>query len=162
MLKAQERIAAKVFNGKSVIKFPAPGDTYYLLLVDARGYLGQGEDCFDWLQTSLGAEATKALDASLVKFWTHPHTNVRSPIRGLFEVGNPTRAAAFVRERIHFIGFVCEEVYGEGEIVSSRSLLFHNPHLFGASDDVRKAFLSFSLAQQMPQWDCVENRRKAQ
>ena len=74
MIKAQERIAAKVFNGRSVIKFPAPRHAYHLLLVDARGYLGQGGDCFDWFQMSLGAEATKALDAPLVKCWTYPHT----------------------------------------------------------------------------------------
>jgi hypothetical protein len=151
MIKAQERIASKVFDGKRVIKFPVPRTAFHLLLVDARGYLGGGGDCYDWLQMSLGAEAARGVDPLLVKFWNCSRTKASSPIRGLFEVGNPTRAAAYVRERLHFIGFVCEESYHEGEIASF-SLLFYNHHLFASSDDVKRAFLSFPLARHIPQY----------
>ena len=41
-LKAQERIGGKVFDGQQPIKFPEPNGSIHMIMVDARGFLGDG------------------------------------------------------------------------------------------------------------------------
>jgi len=42
-IKAQERIGEKVFERKKgPIKFPEPAGSIHMLMVDARGYMGDG------------------------------------------------------------------------------------------------------------------------
>ncbi|MCX7382902.1 MAG: hypothetical protein NT133_16150 [Alphaproteobacteria bacterium] len=56
-LKAQERIGAKVFDRKrGPIKFPEPGESVHMIMVDARGFMGDGHgDAADWHQMIHGS-----------------------------------------------------------------------------------------------------------
>jgi hypothetical protein len=68
----------------------------------------------------------------------------REPIKGLFEEGNPLPAARLIQERIHFLGFVSEREYKEGEV---RNIGYYHPNWYLFSDDsqVREVFASYPL-----------------
>ena len=63
------------------------------------------------------------------------------PITGLFQSETSLRGAELVRRRIHFIGFVCEEDYTEGEL-REKARYVANPHLFADKDEARAAFMT--------------------
>lgn len=128
VLKAQERIGAKAHARKSgPIKFPLPGSSINMIMVDARGYLGTGSgDGADWVQIAHGHDA---LPAHLAQHWVDPKSGRAIPISGLFQDGCPLEAAATVRERVHVIGFVCERNFRAGEI-TERAQYCCNPALF--------------------------------
>jgi len=68
MLKAQERICEKVYDRKrkTPIKFPPPNESIHLLMVDSRGYGGDGKgDEADWWQIAIGADG---LRSDLIQF----------------------------------------------------------------------------------------------
>jgi hypothetical protein len=98
-LKAQERIGAKVFERKrGPIKFPEPDGSIHMVMVDARGFGGDGHgDTADWCQKAHGP---CGLNPAHVMRWTHPKTGVRMPIRGLFEPECPLAAAQTSRARL--------------------------------------------------------------
>lgn len=66
------------------------------------------------------------------------------PIVGLFEETNRLRASRFIRERIHFLGFVREREYTDNEIGNTASYLA-NPHLFASESKAQAAFDTFVL-----------------
>lgn len=74
-------------------------------------------------------------------WWTDEKGN-DNPIAGRFEEPNPTQAARLVRERIHFLGFVAEKEYAEGELCDDIRW-FHNPHLLASEAEVRAAAETF-------------------
>ncbi len=144
MIKAEERIVEKVFSSGRPTKFPPPRDgAIHLVLADMRGYLGYGGDEIDYAQMALGEAGVPRERAHDVHCWEKEGKLV--PIAGLFEECNPLPAAQLVRERIHFLGFVAEREYREGEI---RDTAYHlaNPHLFADEDAAERAFLSYPLA----------------
>jgi hypothetical protein len=127
-LKAQERIGAKVFERRhGPIKFPVPDGSIHLVMVDARGFGGDGHGAVaDWCQISHGPSG---LNPSCLLRWTDPKTGVAVPIKGLFEPECPLSAAPTLQARLHVIGFICERNFTEGEI-SARSIYRCNPSLF--------------------------------
>jgi hypothetical protein len=142
-LKAQERIGAKVFDRKrGPIKFPEPGDSVHMIMVDSRGFMGDGHgDAADWRQMIHGPVG---LEHHLVKHWTNPKTGVTAPIRGLFEQDCPLPAARIAQERLHVIGFVCENSFTISEI-QQQSFYLCNPAWFASEEAARLAMSRWPL-----------------
>lgn len=137
MLLVQQKIGAKVYAGREV-KFPSvTAGAFHMIVADMRGYLGgiPAVDQFDYRQIANGAYG---VPDHCVQFWGN------EPIKGLFELGNPLQAAKLVRERVHFLAFVYERLYIEGEL---REVIrfFANPHLFKDIDHAKTALSSFPI-----------------
>jgi hypothetical protein len=145
-LKAQERIGNKVLGkGQKPIKFPEPSGVRHMLMVDARGFMGDGHgDGADWHQIGYGP---LGLDSHLVKFWTNPTTGLYEPIRGVFEEHCPLAAARLIRERIHVLGFICEKKFDLDEI-SRQAFYCCNPALFGTEEEARHAMAAWPLRRE--------------
>ncbi len=114
---AGERIGAKVFDRKQgAIKFPVARGCVHMLMVDGRGFLGDGHgDVADWHQVICGPAG---LDQ-----------HERAAIQGLFQPACPLPAAPVGQQRLHVVGFVCEKNFGRNEI-TQQSIYFCNPALF--------------------------------
>jgi hypothetical protein len=142
-LKAQERIGAKVFDsGRGPIKFPEPKGSVHMIMVDARGFLGNGRgDKADWRQIAFGPHG---LDPRLIKYWTSPTTGERAPIMGLFQSDCPLRAAPTLQARVHFVGFVCERTFLPGEI-KQQVYYASNPVVFADEDAAKSAIMRWPL-----------------
>ncbi len=124
MITALGKIGKKVFLDGNPTKFPVPSAAVHLILADMRGYLGEGGDVLDYQQMANGARAISANNA-----WAL-HFSRGRPILGLFEKvdQHPLQAAAMMRERVHFLGFIAENEYRECEI-RDRACYQPNPHL---------------------------------
>jgi len=147
MITAEQKIGEKVFSQGRPTKFPALDGSLRLILADMRGYLDRGGDIADYREMAYGY---RGLQESrhwqfLMHHWKKPEGNFE-PIKGLFEPGNPIAAAKLVRERIHFLGFVREERFYEGEI-RERTLLLPNPDLFVTQNEAIRAYASYPLAR---------------
>jgi len=142
-LKAQERIGAKVFDRKhGPIKFPEPAGSVHMVMVDARGFMGDGHgDAADWRQMIHGPVG---LEHHFVKYWTNPETDDRAPIRGLFEQECPLPAARLAQQRLHVIGFICERSFTPAEIIE-QSFYLCNPTLFADETAARQAMSRWPL-----------------
>ncbi|MBI3894544.1 MAG: hypothetical protein HY313_01300 [Acidobacteria bacterium] len=143
MITVEQKICEKVYKGGVVTKFPPPSGAIHVIVTDIRGYLNvaiglAGGDKDDWRQMASG---TARVPEPLVQYWDG------KPIKGLFEKSNPLKGARFVRERIHFLGFVRESDYREGEIPNA-SLYFGNPQLFSNEEEGRQRFASYPLRPQ--------------
>lgn len=136
MIKAGEKIGEKVFAKGKPTKFPEPSvGIIHVILTDMRGYLGIGKyviDRHDYVQMAVGASR---VPPQYVQWWDN------NPIKGLFETNNPTRAAKYIRERIHILAFVCEKEYTETEICS-KVFCVPNPHLFSGSPEQAREVLN--------------------
>ena len=134
MLLVQQKI------GEKIVKFPIPvAGKFHIIIADMRGYLGgiSVGDRFDYRQITGGAYR---VPEAYVQFWNS------EPIKGLFEVGNPLHCASFVRDRVHFIAFVGEKLYSEGELPSIIKF-FANPHLFKDVEEAKAALSTFPVRQ---------------
>jgi hypothetical protein len=142
-LKAHERIGAKVFDSKrGPIKFPEPAGAIHMVMVDARGFMGDGHgDAADWRQMIHGPIG---LEHYFVKYWTNPKTGERAAIRGLFEKECPLPAAAVAQQRLHVIGIICERDFKASEIVE-KSFHLCNPALFSDEAAARYALSRWPL-----------------
>jgi hypothetical protein len=137
MLLAQQKIGEKVYADKET-KFPEPTTgNFHMIVIDMRGYLGgiPVVDQFDYRQIAGGSYR---VPDEYVQFWGN------EPIKGLFELGNPLRSASFVRDRVHFLAFVRERLYTEGELPSIIRF-FANPHLFNDVEEAKAALSSFPV-----------------
>jgi hypothetical protein len=133
-LKAVERICQKCESKGRPHKFPAPDGAYHAMLVDFRTFMNGG-DIHDRIHVALGAEAV----ASQYRlFWN------QRPITGVFSNETNVRGAAQVRERVHFLGFVRERVYGPGEFAAATQFIA-NPHLFADAAAARAAMAAWPL-----------------
>ncbi len=144
MITAEQKIGEKVFARGRPTKFPLPGaSALHAIVVDMRGYLDGGGDVFDYRQMAYGASGIPAKNKWMIHYW-EIKPGKRQPIAGLFEHSNRLGAARHVRERIHFLGFVCEREYSDGEIPSTTYYLA-NPHLFATKAAAQAAFATFPL-----------------
>jgi hypothetical protein len=144
MITAQQKIGEKVFAHGEPTKFPLPRDNiYHLILTDMRGYLdGSGSDRLDYRQMAYGALGVPPQYSFAIHYW-ETQNGALEPIKGLFEKSCPLRAAKFIQERIHFLGFVSEKQYNEGEIPRI-SIYLQNPQLL-SNEAVRKISGTFPL-----------------
>jgi hypothetical protein len=115
-------------------KFPAPDGAYHAMLVDFRTFMNGG-DIHDRIHVALGADAV-ARQYRL--FWN------QRPITGVFGNETKVRGAAQVRERVQFLGFVGERVYGPGEFAAATQFIA-NPHLFANAPAARAAMAAWPL-----------------
>jgi len=99
-----------------------------VLLVDTRT-LFSGCDGYDRVQMALGGEFVTEPMAR--RYWQG------NLISGAFSPRTMVRGAAQMRERVHFIGFVSEEVYAPGEIAKV-SHFIANPNLFAGEEPRRR------------------------
>ena len=127
MIKVQEKIGEKVYTNQMETKFPRPDRAVHLIVADVRGFLGQGGDRGDYRQIALGGVEVYA---EAVRYWGG------KPIKGLFEQSNERQAACLIQERIHFLGFVIESEYREGEIRDGGYYL-PNERLLSAAEQTR-------------------------
>lgn len=145
MITAQQKIGEKVFSRGGPTKFPSLDGSLRLILVDIRGYLDEGGDHWDYYEMANGRRALPAESREFLgHFWKNREGKVE-PIKGLFERGNPLAAAQYMRERIHFIGFIRERSFRAGEI-RDWSLLLPNPELLSSTADQLAAYRSYPLA----------------
>jgi len=143
MITAEQKIGEKVFAKESPTKFPMlKDDVYHMIIIDMRGYLGGGGDQWDYTQMAYGASGIPPQCPWYLRFWEKEPGKLE-PIKGLFEKACPLQSARLVQERIHFLGFIRERVYCEGEIPKS-SCYFLNQHLL-SNEAAEKAFETFPL-----------------
>jgi hypothetical protein len=145
MITAEQKIGEKVFARGNPTKFPPLDDTLRLILADIRGYLIQGGDVLDYRQMAYGAKGLPPEYSWAVHCWEN-QTDRLAPIKGLFEQDNPLRAAQYIQERIHFLGFVRERDFYDGEIKDVCYYLA-NWHLFLTKEEAKSAYETFPLAQ---------------
>ncbi len=132
MVRVSEKIAEKAR------KFPEPTrGVFHLIVADMRGYLLQGGgDRYDCRQIAYGPSQVVP---EFVHYWQG------MPIRGIFEAGHPSEASAVARERIHFIGFINEERYSEGELRNVRCCYYLPNPLLLTNEDAIRVFKEFPL-----------------
>lgn len=137
MITAQHKIGEKVLSRGQSTKFPRPTNAIHAILVDMRGYLGEGGDHIDYRQIAYGPDGVPRDQKHFVHCWQG------KPIRGLFErlENHPAKAASLLQERIHMLGFIVEKDYRESEI-ASRAYWLPNPHLVSGSleEDIKLTF----------------------
>jgi len=132
MLKAVWRICEKCEHDGSPHKFPFPDGTIHAILADFRNVRG---DAWDLFHIALGGE------------YVRPELQYRwngNLISGVFSKNNRCRGARYVRERVHFLGFVEEHGFADGDF--SRSIRFvANPNILASIDAVRNAIATWPL-----------------
>ena len=82
-----------------------------------------------------------------IRYWEGKAGHL-SPIKGLFEQDNPLKAARYVQERIHFLGFVREHDFSDGEI-GKIGYYFANWCLFPTSEEAERPYGTYPLARQI-------------
>src|SRR5262249_48635436 len=107
-----------------------------------------GGDVFDYRQMAYGAAGIPAGYEWVIHYWEREPERF-TPIKGLFERDNPLRAARHLQERIHFLGFVKEIDFHDGEIKDVGYYLA-NWHLFSTEEQVRCAYETYPLALSKP------------
>jgi len=134
-IKAVERICQKCeWKGKPH-KFKIPHNTFHAILVDFRTFLNGG-DSDDCIHVGLGGEYVKNEHSRL--YWN------REPISGVFNPRTKVRGASFIRERVHFIGFVDEKNYLPGSFGKATQFIA-NPELFRSSEAALAAIETWPL-----------------
>ena len=145
MITTEQKIGEKVFSDGRPTKFPSLDGSFRLILTDIRGYLEQGGDIVDYRQMAYGAAGVPRRCAWAIRYWESKPGQL-TPIKGLFEQGNPLRAARYVQERIHFLGFVREHDFSDGEIKRVSNYLA-NWHLFTTLEKAEAAYGTYPLAR---------------
>ena len=133
-------------NGRPA-KFPAPlPGRYHVVIVDVRDYLYGMGDALDWSQIAYGPAGIRG-PHDWALHWTpdevaeHP-----SPIRGVFDPESPVESAKLFRERVHFIGFINEQSYSQGEMRTRKVASYlPNPSLFKSREEALEAFRKYPL-----------------
>ena len=144
MITAEQKIGEKVFADGKPTKFPAADGTLRVILTDIRGYLDEGGDVYDYRQMAYGAAGIPVGNEWLIHYWEREKGRFTT-IKGLFERHNPLRASRYIQERIHFLGFVKENEFYDGEIKNVGYYLA-NWHLFSTEQQVRQAYETYPLA----------------
>jgi len=128
MITAEQKIGEKVCTKGAETKFPVPASgIYHVILSDMRGYLDEGGDVFDYRQMAYGHSGIPSQYSWTTHYWRKEEGKLE-PIKGLFEKSCPLQSARFIQERIHFLGFIRERGYQDGEILE-KAYYLPNPHL---------------------------------
>lgn len=138
MILTEQKIGEKVFVNGLPTKFPLPGNAIHLIVTDVRGFLARGGDIGDYRQMAYGPRGIPQEKAGVIKYWEE------KAIKGLFERENPLPAGRYIQERIHFLGFIREENFREGEICDVGYYLA-SPHFFSSQKEAREAFKTYPL-----------------
>ncbi len=146
MITAEQKIGEKVSSGGKPTKFPPLDGSLRLILTDIRGYLDHGGNIVDYRQMAYGAAGVPRELAWAICYWESKPGHL-TPIRGLFEQDNPLKAARYVQERIHFLGFVREHNFSDGEIKEIGYYLA-NWHLFPTQEEAERAHQTYPLARR--------------
>ncbi len=146
MITAEQKIGEKVFSGGKPTKFPPLDGSLRLILTDIRGYLDQGGDIVDYRQMAYGTRGVPRELAWAIRYWEGKAGRL-SPIKGLFEQDNPLKAARYVQERIHFLGFVREHDFSDGEI-GMIGYYLANWCLFPTPEEAKRSYGTYPLARQ--------------
>ena len=134
-LKAVQRICQKCELKGRAYKFPLPDEAYQALLVDFRTFLHGGDE-FDRVHVGLGGHHLP--EEFHRRYWEG------QLITGVFDARTKVAGAEFIRERVHFIGFVNEEAYDAGDFGSAVQFIA-NPHLFASAKEVHAAMATWPL-----------------
>lgn len=86
-----------------------------MIFIDAGGYLDNGGDKYDYSQISWGASGVPLEYSGIIHYSKNKLGSIE-PIKGIFEESCPLESSKYIRERIHFLGFVCENDFCENEI----------------------------------------------
>jgi predicted nucleic acid-binding protein len=127
ILKVVDRLVDKATtkDKRGPHKFPAPTDRVFSMLVaDIRAPATGNLDETDLRQIAFGPAGVFPDD---VLEWVGEDGKVW-PIRGVFDAGNSLKGSRFFRERVHFLGLVCEKTYARDEM-QHVIRFFHNPNL---------------------------------
>ncbi len=133
-VQAVQRICQKCEKNGQPYKFPVPGTAVQVLLVDFRTFL-HGGDLADRIHVGLGGEFVAE---PFRRYWSG------QLISGVFSERTPVRGAVHIRERVHFLGFVNEQSYGEGAFAGA-ILFVANPRLFTDVGHAREALARWPL-----------------
>lgn len=139
MIRVGGKIGEKVFLNGSPTKFPIPRDSYHLILVDMRGYLGSGGDHYDYEDIACGHSLSNPFP---------PHCWKGEVIKGIFDTSNTKlKAASTLQKRIHFIGFINEKEYVDDEM---RNNTFYglNRNLIPNKDILDKIWKTYPLKSE--------------
>lgn len=120
-LKAIERICQKCEKRGAPYKFPEPGDSYHVILVDFRDFDG------DFTDILLITRGNNFVPPEERLYWRG------RPIAATFDSNNNLRGANYLRERVHFIGFVLEESFLKGEFGNAIAFIA-NPFLIANAE----------------------------
>ena len=152
LIRVQERSAKRC---ERRIDLPqnslSPNGAMHLIVVDMRGYLDGGGHKNAYRQIAYGAQDAIVNREWVGEFWQGP-SGKREPIKGLFEASNTRPAAQLIQERIHFLGFINERQYREGEIRNIDPNIMHyfaNPYLFSTEAKEEEAFASYPLRAKL-------------
>jgi len=145
MITAEQKIGEKAFADGRPTKFPPLDGSLRLILTDIRGYLDEGGDALDYREIAYGAHGVPPGLSRAIHYWEIGGR--LNPIKGLFETDNPLRAARYVQERIHFLGFVREHDFFDGEIKQVGCYLA-NWHLFTKQEEAARAFETYPIGQR--------------
>jgi hypothetical protein len=135
-LKAVQRICQKCERNGRPHKFPLPDGGLHVLLVDFRTFQDGDADEQDMIHVGLGGEYLA--EQTHRRYWED------RVISGVFSPSTVVRGADHARARVHFLGFVNEGRYVNGEFASA-TLFVPNPFLFGNVDEVRAAISKWPL-----------------
>ncbi len=133
-LKAVQRICRKCERNGSPHKFPVPNGTYHAILVDFRTFQNGGDVC-DRMHIAMGGESVKE---QFRYYWDD------KLISGAFNPKTEMKGAVFLRQRVHFIGFVDEQKYTPDEFAGAIQFVA-NPNLFANVSDIREAINTWPL-----------------
>jgi hypothetical protein len=143
LLLVEQKIAEKVVNGGKPIKFPMPiAGVFHMIIIDMRAFL-HGGDADDYGQIAYGPAGVN--HEGNVYMWHNPATKKAEPVKGLFQPENPLRGARLIQERVHFLGFVVERMFSDGEIPRVMRT-FANPHLLSDDQEAGAAWTTNPLS----------------
>lgn len=142
IIRAQGKIGEKVLGERSPAKFPPIDDSFRMIVIDMRGFLIYGGDRGDYCEIAYGAQLFRPDQFPFL------HRVSGRPIKGLFEPDNARLAARLLQERVHFLSFVCERDFCDGEI-GKVACNVPNYNLFGSTDEALDALKSHPLAKQI-------------
>lgn len=121
LLKAVERLCQKCESRGNPHKFREPVDgAYNVLLVDFRSFIEGMGDMSDMVHIALGA---KHVPQFAKRYWNN------IPVTGAYDEQTTLRGSRYLRQRVHFIGFVKETEYTPGSLPSATHLI-PNPLMF--------------------------------
>lgn len=133
-IKAVQRICQKCeWNGEPH-KFPIPDAAYHVMLVDFRTFLLSDE--YDRVHVGLGGEYVS--EKFCRRYWDG------NLISGVFSSRTESHGAQELRERVHFLGFVCEKTYEKGAFGRATQFVA-NPNLFQSAEEVQSAIKTWPL-----------------